>query len=285
MPRTITEDQLMQKARELGTVAAANRWMQENGYTLAPNPIPPAQDGELPPAQSQQSPAQGGALSAAGGLDEDDEESMTTLAALGDGSLDFNKLSDPRVFQQMYQSQLAAARQQEQSAKEMFEQAKRKLTERYAGPGQAEQLFALSRALLAPRSMPGFQGFLQNTMGTLADMETAKRQADMEREERLAALQAQYQQGAASRASDQRRSTLDLLKTYASVNKPRDMGVWSEQLGRFVPKDRPTVIAVGATKEGLRTEKLSDGTIRVYDASGRASLYDAGGNLIQGGAQ
>lgn len=281
MPRVISMQDFDKKVQELGSVGAANQWLRQNGYEL-----PPADSGELPPigglsaAQNQEVD-----MGAVGGPDEEDEEALGGLAAADDGSLDFTKLNDPSVFNRMYASQRRATAAQDQSAKQLFEQARAKLMQRYAGPTRSDQLLAISSAMLAPRKVPGFKGFLGSMVNTSLGISQAQQQAERQREEQLMALQQQYQTGAAARAAAQQKGTLELLRTYGSLNKPRDMGTWSENLQRFVPKDRAVVVAVGQLPDGRRTEKLSDGSIKAYNPDGTATLYDAGGNIIQQGAK
>lgn len=225
MPQKMTMEQWLREADRFPSMGAAERWRQQNGVEVEGLPPPKLSaqwtGGELPPVREQYVAQPQGALSAAvGGAEEDRDANLSTLAGADDGTLDFTKLNDPAFFQRMYQKQRAAAQQQEQSAKQMFEQARERLARRYAGPGQAEQLFALSRAMLAPRKVPGFRGFLGQVMGAFGDIEAAEREAAQTREDKLAELQAQYQQGAASRAAGQQRATLDLMRAYASMNKP-----------------------------------------------------------------
>ena len=215
MPRTITEDELMDKARELGTIGEATKWMKANGIILMPNPIPPA-GGELPPVSQTQ-----GALSAM----EDEEETGAEdamggldLAALDFSDMDRTKL--PNMLNTLYQQNLAAQQRADQSAKQLYEEGRKRIMEKYAGPSQAEQLFALSRAMLAPRKVPGFGGFMGNVMGAFGNMETAQRTAEQEREERLLALQQQYQQGQIQREAQRPKTALELAKTYAKLTEP-----------------------------------------------------------------
>lgn len=215
MPRTITEDELMDKARELGTIGEATKWMKANGITLMPNPIPPA-DEELPPVSQTQ-----GALSAM--EDEEETGAEDAMGALDLAALDFSDMDRtklPSMLNTLYQHNLAAQQRADQSAKQLYEEGRKRIMEKYAGPSQAEQLFALSRAMLAPRKAPGFGGFMGNVMGAFGNMETAQRQAEQEREERLLALQQQYQQGQIQREAQRPKTALELAKTYAALTKP-----------------------------------------------------------------
>lgn len=276
MPR-MTFDAWKEAASTFPNLAAAEKWRAQNGIDVEGLPPlgPSGKDEELPPV---------------GGLSVEDEadagdQTAGGLAALENGTFDFTKANDPQLFQQMYKQQLAATQREEQAAKDQFEAARQKIAERYAGPSQSEMLFALSRSMLSPRGVPGFKGFLGNLMGTFGDISTASRQADQQREDQLLALQQQYAQAQSQRRVGTQKGMLDLLKTYGSLNKPQDMGTWSESLQRFIPKNRPVPIATGSMADGRRTEKYSDGTIRVYEINGTSTLYDAAGNQITEGGR
>lgn len=218
MARKITMTQFDAKAQELGDVGKALAWAKANGYELdTGTELPPVEQpqGALSAAAPEQTPAVGG-----GPEDEEYEDSLATMAENDTGDFDFTKLNDPKVFSQMYQQQRTAAAQQEQSAKQLFEQARARLAQRYAGPDRGDQMFALSRAMLSPRKVPGFKGFAGNVFGTFADISTAERQAAQQREDQLIALKQQYQQGNIARQGAQQKGLLDLMKTYAAVNKP-----------------------------------------------------------------
>lgn len=217
MGRPLTMREFDAKAQELGTVGAAARWAQENGYELPAAEDTGAPQGGLSAVAPESSLAVGG-----GPEDEEleDDDGLGGLASADTGLIDFGKLNDPKMFQTMYQQQRAAVAQQEASAKQMFEMAKQRLQQRYAGPTRSDQMLALSSAMLSPRKVPGFAGFAGRIFGTFNDISAAERQAAQQREDQLLALQQQYQTGNAARAAAQQKGTLDLLRTYGAVNKP-----------------------------------------------------------------
>lgn len=166
--------------------------------------------------------------------------------------------------------------------RQQFEDAVRSLQDQRAGPSRQERLLALSSALLSPTSTPGFKGALGNVAPVLAQMATLKRQSEQGRQKQLSELRQQY---LGSGIEDRRagvKGRMDLLEMAQKMNKPQDMGTWSEGLKRFIPKDRAVVVETGVL-QGKRTEKLSDGSIRVYEGNGTSKTYDAGGQLIAGG--
>lgn len=217
MPNTITEDELLEKARELGldTIAAASRWARDNGLTLVPNPTSDG-GGELPPV------AQGG-LSAVSGEDEEGDAEMgadTEMGGLDYANLDITKLNDPKVFQQLYRDQMAAQQRQEQASARLYEEGRKRILEKYAGPSEAERLYALSRAMLSPTDFPGFKGFLGNVVGALSENAAAQRKAELAREEALANYDVQRQQQMIKADAQRPKTALDIARLYATYSKP-----------------------------------------------------------------
>lgn len=220
---TITEDELLQKAEELGTVGDAVKWMKSQGLTLAANPVS-APERELPPLREQQ-----GGLSAVTEVADTGEEEEAVDAAEDAGmtgaldlaNLDFGQLkSDPGAFfKSILAANQAAEERAAQSAKQLYEQGRQRIMEKYAGPSQSERLFALSRAMLSPTDRPGFAGFLGNVTGALEENAKARRVAEQTREEQLFALQQQYQQGEAARAAGRPKTAADLAAKYLAATK------------------------------------------------------------------
>ena len=201
------------KAQELGTVGAAARWASENGY-------------ELPPAEDS---AQGGLNMAASqeiAMPEDDDPDVEAqdeeLGGLGGlGNLDYSTIrSDPNFFNNLSRAYEQADQRAAQSAQQLYEQGRQRILEKYAGPSEAQRLYALSAALLRPTKVRGFKGMLGNIMGNLEQDSTARRQAEMSREEKLFALQQQYLQGETSREAARPKTALDLAKAAALASKP-----------------------------------------------------------------
>lgn len=210
MAQRITMTQFDGKVQELGSVGAALQWARDNGYTVDTGT-------ELPPVgASDEEPA--GALDQATAVVDDAEGETDPLAG---EDIDFTKINDPSTFAALYKQQQAQQAAYEKTAADRFEQAKAMLAKKYAGPSDAEKLYSLGRALLSPRSTPGFAGMIGQVAGSFEDIAKAKREAEITREEQLAALQAQYDEGRYQRATTGTKNITDLLKTYAAVNKPR----------------------------------------------------------------
>lgn len=258
MTQRITMTQLNAKAQELGSIGAALRWARENGYTVDT-------DTELPPIPGQQpvydNPV--GGLGQAGAMDVQDEadnaeEDGADLGMLAGQDIDFTRMNDPAMFGALYKQQMAQQAAYEKSAAQRFEQAKEMLAKKYAGPSDAEKLYSLGRALLSPRDTPGFAGMIGQVAGSFEDIAKAKRQAEMTREQQLAALQAQYDEGRYQRAATGTKNIIDLLKTYASVNKPVKARTGFNPLtGKLVDMDSglpviPPPPRVGEVRDGYR---------------------------------
>ena len=79
--------------------------------------------------------------------------------------------------------------------KQQFESGQQRINEMYAGPSTSSQLFALSRALLAPRRFKGFAGTMQNVSQALGQIGEQRETAAQRRAEALARLQESYQTG------------------------------------------------------------------------------------------
>jgi hypothetical protein len=127
--------------------------------------------------------------------EEDPEaDAMADLAVKGD--IDFAQLSDPTkvpgLLQSLYKQQMGALTQQEAGAKTRFEAGEARIRERNQGPSRSDQLFMLSKALLAPRDYRGFAGTVGKISGAFGDISAAEKKAGEARNAQLAALQDAY---------------------------------------------------------------------------------------------
>jgi len=155
--------------------------------------------------------------------EEDPEaDAMAGLAVKGD--IDFAQLGDPAkvpgLLQSLYQQQVAAQAQKELSDKERFEAGQARIRERNQGPSRSEQLFMLSKALLAPRDYRGFAGTVGKISGAFGDISAAERKAREQRDAQLAALQDQYMGTTGGYAVDRAKTAADLVKVGAPLLKP-----------------------------------------------------------------
>lgn len=220
----------------------------------------------------------------------DEEETMGedvgALSAMG--GIDFAQLkSDPMgLIQSVYDRQLAAEAAREKTQRELFERGEENIRARNAGMSQSEKLFAISQALLAPRKYRGIAGTIGKLSGAFGDIAEADRKARLAREAELERFRNSYLSGVADRGVTSARTAAELVKTAATLSKPRDPGVWDSNLGRYVPKDRPVAIKSGVL-QGRKIVSYSDGTSRLYGAGGNPKAYevlDAAGDVIGEGA-
>lgn len=154
--------------------------------------------------------------------EEDPEaDAMAGLAVKGD--IDFAQLGDPAkvpgLLQSLYQQQVSAQAQKELSDKERFEAGQARIRERNQGPSRSEQLFMLSKALLAPRDYRGFAGTVGKISGAFGDISAAERKAREQRDAQLAALQDQYMGTTGGYAVDRAKTASDLVKVGAPLLK------------------------------------------------------------------
>jgi len=159
--------------------------------------------------------------------DETDDQAqvgaMSNFAAKG-GDIDFAQLGDPTkvpgLLQALYRQQLSAQTEKEASDKKRFEAGEARIRERNQGPTQSEQLFMLSKALLAPRKYTGIGGTIGKISGAFSDISDVERKARQQREAQLAALQDQYMGTTGGYAVDRAQTAADLVKVAAPLLKP-----------------------------------------------------------------
>lgn len=155
--------------------------------------------------------------------EEDPEaDAMANLAVKGD--IDFAQLGDPTkvpgLMQALLRQQLAAQTQQEAGDKERFEAGEARIRERNRGPSRSDQLFMLSKALLAPRDYRGFAGTVGKISGAFSDISAAERKAGDARDAQLAALQDQYMEKTGGYGVKRAQTAADTLKIAAPLLRP-----------------------------------------------------------------
>lgn len=152
---------------------------------------------------------------------DDRVQSMADLAVKGD--IDFAQLGDqaklPGLFQSVYMAQRTAQDQKETDLKKLLEAGEARIRERNQGPTQSEQLFMLSKALLAPRDYRGFAGTVGKISGAFSNISDVERKAREQRDAQLAALQESYAREAAGFGVDRAKTAADLVKTAAPMFK------------------------------------------------------------------
>ena len=212
--------------------------------------------------------------------DQEQVEAMSNVAAQGGGALDFAQLSDPTkvpgLLQAIYQRQLRAVDKQEAGNKARFDAGTALIKERNKGPTQSEQLFMLSKALLAPRDYRGFGGTVGKISGAFSDISEAERKAREQRNAQLAAFQNQYMEKSDTFDVDRAKAAADVFKVAVPLLKPKtSQQSWSGELQRFVSPDAPAPTqVVVTTKAGLTLTQYTDGSLRLNNPDGSQDVYD-----------
>lgn len=178
MPKYISMKELDAKAQELGTIGAALKWAEANGYAV--NRSDPS--AELPPVPGQtpvyEQPT--GALQMAA---KPNAEPSAEPAQPQGGLSEMQQL---RLDILAYPGRQAARRKAD------FEAGQKYLAQMYAGPSTSQQLFALSKALLSPKPYRGFAGTMANISGALGDISMARDEAQRKRAQAALELQKAY---------------------------------------------------------------------------------------------
>lgn len=222
MPKYISMKELDAKAQELGTVGAALKWAEANGYVVDTK----SNFAALPPKQGE---ASTGAL---------DLVAKPSAAAPASAQLAAKPSAEPSAksapqgglseMQQLRADILAYPGQQAARRKADFEAGQKYLAQMYAGPSTSQQLFALSKALLSPKPYRGFAGTMANISGALGDISTARDEAQRKRAQAELELQKAY--NAKTADSDYEALKLryqlasDEAEAMAKANKPPRTG-------------------------------------------------------------
>ena len=213
------------------------------------------------------------------------DEDVGALNAMGD--IDLAQIrSDPMgLLQKVLNRQTAAQNVEEKTLTDLYEKGRANIIARNQGPSTSEQLFALSRALLAPRYHRGIAGTIGKISGAFGDIGEAERAARMAREEQLSKFDEIYGSKLAGLGTRRAQTAADLVRTAATLNKPAG-SVWDPNLRRFIPKDVPVPLEK-FDLDGRELIKYSDGTSRLYGLDGNRKAYeilDATGKVIGKGA-
>jgi hypothetical protein len=155
----------------------------------------------------------------------EDQEQVTAMSNLAakSGGIDFSQLGDqaklPGLLQSLYQQQMGALTQQEASDKKRFEAGEARIKARNQGLTQSEQLFMLSKALLAPRKYTGIGGTIGKISGAFSDISDAERKARLQRDAQLAQFQDAYMEKSDGYGVKRAQTAADLVKTAAPLLK------------------------------------------------------------------
>ena len=162
------------------------------------------------------------------------------------------------------------------SVADMYDAAAKQLQDAYKGPGTNDILLALGAGLLQPTRSGSFGEAIGNAVGTMLPVMQERNRFHNTVAEKVAGLNMQ-----------KARDLGDLEEKYLTARlkaPPRPRVAWSDNLGRTIPLDEVVVIEAG-TLNGRSTEKMSDGSIRVYDSPNSFTVYDAGGRPLGQGTR
>lgn len=164
-------------------------------------------------------------------------------------------LNDNMALLQTIQARLDSARMAQEEA----------LNQTYsrAAPSESEKWLAIAAALGRPTQHGSVGEVIGNVSDALLGYKRSAREVDMARQQELMRLRQGYETMAASALAK-------------GVRSPGSGQIWSEQLGRFIPKDRPVAIATGTDAAGRHMIRYSDGTIRSPNPDGSMDVYDGG---------
>jgi hypothetical protein len=155
----------------------------------------------------------------------EDQEQVTAMSNLAakSGGIDLAQLGDPAkvpgLLQSLYTQQMGALAQQEASDKKRFEAGEARIKARNQGLTQSEQLFMLSKALLAPRKYTGIGGTIGKISGAFSDISDAERKAREQRDAQLAQFQDAYMEKSDGYGVKRAQTAADLVKTAAPLLK------------------------------------------------------------------
>ena len=168
-------------------------------------------------------------------MDEDleTEDMNPELAALSGNYPELAGKDPSEVLRELTARQFTNIKQQ-RAAREKVSASKRAAFEagleeikqrRYGAPTPSQQLYALSAALLSPRSQPGIAGTLANVVPALGEMSKLQSSAESQRAEAEQRLRQQYTSGtdAAMLAGleAETEALKPLISAYGSLAKPR----------------------------------------------------------------
>lgn len=170
----------------------------------------------------------------------------------------------------------ALLEQRRKSVAEMYDAAAAKLQAAYRGPSTQDILLALGAGMLQPTRSGGFGEAVGNSLSAMLPVLQERNKFRNTVAEKIAGLDMQ-----------KARDLGDLEEKYLAARlkaPPRPRVAWSDNLGRTIPLDEVVVIEAG-TLNGRPTEKMSDGSIRVYSGPNSFTVYDAGGRAVGQGTR
>lgn len=109
----------------------------------------------------------------------------------------------------------------EKAEADRFAKQREAIQSMYGGPSTSQMLFALSRALLAPRQFTGFGGTMGKIAGAFGDIDQQQDSAERKRAEALLALENSYGSRMSDMGGERLKSRIELAKIRADEDEAR----------------------------------------------------------------
>lgn len=104
----------------------------------------------------------------------------------------------------------------QKAEEDRFAKQREAIQSMYGGPSTSQMLFAMSRALLAPRQFTGFGGTMGKIAGAFGDIDQQRQTAEQKRAEALLALENSYGSRMSDMGGERIKSRIELAK----LNEP-----------------------------------------------------------------
>lgn len=169
--------------------------------------------------------------------------------------------------------------QQIRSNMEMLTQARNSLREQRVGPSTSERLFAISAALGRPTRTGRFSESMANLGEVLGGQEKSKREAMSAREAMIEKYGMDIGESQLRMLQSQLAGSGQMVNRALAAAKPA-RGTWSENLGQFVQPGSPVATKNTVVVGGYKLTQYTDGSLRMRNADGSTSVYNAEGDKI-----
>lgn len=247
MPQPLSTEDFDAMVQKLGSVGAAMRWAQENGYKVNWNDASmelPALPGQQPVYEQQP----------AGGLSMAPEQMEATPEAGGEATPSGGLSSFADLEKELLGYPAKQAKQRQQA----FEQGQQYIAQAYAGPSVSQQLFALSKALLSPKPYRGFAGTMANVSSALSDVAKTREEASRKRALAEMELKSSFDKNATDDYYEALKLRYQIGKAQQDAAKPQKQRTgFNPVTGQLVDMDTglpvsPPPPKVGEVRKGYR---------------------------------
>lgn len=247
MPQPLSTEDFDAMVQKLGSVGAAMRWAQENGYKVNWNDASmelPALPGQQPVYEQQP----------AGGLSMAPEQMEAAPEAGGEATPSGGLSSFADLEKELLGYPAKQAKQRQQA----FEQGQQYIAQAYAGPSVSQQLFALSKALLSPKPYRGFAGTMANVSSALSDVAKTREEASRKRALAEMELKSSFDKNATDDYYEALKLRYQIGKAQQDAAKPQKQRTgFNPVTGQLVDMDTglpvsPPPPKVGEVRKGYR---------------------------------